>query len=77
MTYGFRLGRSAAMGHSFPQGSANPAYEADVPAAPRTRKFDDPSEPIYTDPSLFERSRSMRSVSASEFGQTRSGGQHQ
>ncbi|XP_054162309.1 uncharacterized protein LOC128960262 [Oppia nitens] len=25
-------------------------------------KFEDPSEPIYTDPSLFERSRSLRSV---------------
>ncbi|XP_055917289.1 uncharacterized protein LOC129949703 isoform X1 [Eupeodes corollae] len=26
-------------------------------------QFDDPSEPIYTDPSLFERSRSLRSLS--------------
>lgn len=24
--------------------------------------FEDPSEPIYTDPSLFERSRSLRSI---------------
>jgi len=26
------------------------------------RHFQDPSEPIYTEPSLFERSRSMRST---------------
>lgn len=30
----------------------------------RRGTFDDPSEPIYTDPSLFERPRSMRSISA-------------
>lgn len=30
---------------------------------------DDSSEPIYTDPSLFERSRSMRSVTVSTLGQ--------
>ncbi|XP_059489050.1 uncharacterized protein LOC132204524 isoform X3 [Neocloeon triangulifer] len=30
--------------------------------------FDDPSEPIYTDPSLFERSRSLRSIAASQAG---------
>lgn len=29
----------------------------------RRRGFEDPSEPIYTDPSLFERSRSLRSIS--------------
>lgn len=28
--------------------------------------FEDPSEPIYTDPSLFERSRSLRSISISQ-----------
>lgn len=28
--------------------------------------FEDPSEPIYTDPSLFERSRSLRSISVSQ-----------
>lgn len=27
--------------------------------------FEDPSEPIYTDPSLFERSRSLRSIAIS------------
>ena len=32
------------------------------------RIFQDPSEPIYTEPSLFERSRSLRSVTASDFG---------
>ncbi|XP_050440401.1 uncharacterized protein LOC126845652 isoform X2 [Adelges cooleyi] len=29
---------------------------------PKTKRFGDPSEPIYTDPSLFERSRSLRSI---------------
>ncbi|XP_038119650.1 uncharacterized protein LOC6030862 isoform X6 [Culex quinquefasciatus] len=28
--------------------------------------FDDPSEPIYTDPSLFERSRSLRSIAVDQ-----------
>ncbi|XP_065169086.1 uncharacterized protein nompA isoform X3 [Atheta coriaria] len=28
--------------------------------------FEDPSEPIYTDPSLFERSRSLRSIAVSQ-----------
>lgn len=28
--------------------------------------FEDPSEPIYTDPSLFERSRSLRSIAISQ-----------
>ncbi|XP_046440407.1 uncharacterized protein LOC124191300 isoform X2 [Daphnia pulex] len=30
----------------------------------QSRAFQDPSEPIYTEPSLFERSRSLRSVAA-------------
>ncbi|XP_074601745.1 no mechanoreceptor potential A isoform X2 [Brevipalpus obovatus] len=30
--------------------------------------FDDPSEPIYTDPSLFERSRSLRSLTIATVG---------
>lgn len=34
-------------------------------------KFDDPSEPIYTDPSMFERSRSMRSVTVENLGRER------
>ncbi|XP_055531527.1 uncharacterized protein LOC129722245 isoform X6 [Wyeomyia smithii] len=29
-------------------------------------EFDDPSEPIYTDPSLFERSRSLRSIAVDQ-----------
>ena len=33
--------------------------------------FQDPSEPIYTEPSLFERSRSLRSVADSDFGRHR------
>jgi len=32
----------------------------------QSRAFQDPSEPIYTEPSLFERSRSLRSVAASD-----------
>lgn len=28
--------------------------------------FEDPSEPIYTDPSMFERSRSLRSIAVSQ-----------
>ncbi|CAN7976152.1 unnamed protein product [Ixodes persulcatus] len=31
-------------------------------------KFEDPSEPIYTDPSLFERSRSLRSLTVCNVG---------
>lgn len=34
------------------------------------RAFEDPSEPIYTDPSLFERSRSLRSIAISQAGHT-------
>uniref|UniRef100_A0A8W7P3G9 No mechanoreceptor potential A n=1 Tax=Anopheles coluzzii TaxID=1518534 RepID=A0A8W7P3G9_ANOCL len=33
--------------------------------APKS-EFDDPSEPIYTDPSLFERSRSLRSIAVDQ-----------
>jgi len=71
-TFSFLHGkRSTPLGSSFPQGTANPAYESGPSGRPepRGRRHDDPSEPIYTDPSLFERSRSLRSVSASEFGQ--------
>jgi hypothetical protein len=39
--------------------------------------FDDPSEPIYTDPSLFERSRSLRSIAASQAGVLRMNSQEQ
>ncbi|XP_072162409.1 LOW QUALITY PROTEIN: uncharacterized protein nompA [Bemisia tabaci] len=34
-----------------------------------SRVFQDPSEPIYTDPSLFERSRSLRSIAMSQISQ--------
>ncbi|XP_063218677.1 uncharacterized protein LOC134528938 [Bacillus rossius redtenbacheri] len=34
----------------------------------RPKLFEDPSEPIYSDPSLFERSRSLRSVAVSQPG---------
>lgn len=35
-----------------------------------SKMFQDPSEPIYTDPSLFERSRSLRSIALSQNGHT-------
>lgn len=37
-----------------------------LPAAGQQRRgaFEDPSEPIYTDPSLFERPRSLCSIAA-------------
>lgn len=35
---------------------------AGLPGGITGRHFEDPSEPIYTDPSLFERSRSLRSI---------------
>lgn len=41
--------------------------EGEMPARLQ-RIFQDPSEPIYTEPSLFERSRSLRSVTPSDFG---------
>lgn len=44
-------------------GRAKNFPDLDCPAA--TGMFEDPSEPIYTDPSLFERSRSLRSISVS------------
>ncbi|XP_066249102.1 uncharacterized protein nompA [Euwallacea similis] len=37
----------------------------DPPGAAPAGLFEDPSEPIYTDPSLFERSRSLRSIAVS------------
>lgn len=40
--------------------------DVDCPVAAPGGPFEDPSEPIYTDPSLFERSRSLRSISVSQ-----------
>lgn len=42
-----------------------------IMSKPGGKKFEDPSEPIYTDPSLFEleRSRSLRSIAFSTQGQ--------
>lgn len=40
--------------------------DVDCPSASPGGFFEDPSEPIYTDPSLFERSRSLRSISVSQ-----------
>ncbi|XP_025832148.1 uncharacterized protein LOC108738303 [Agrilus planipennis] len=39
--------------------------DLDIPNAGQGGLFEDPSEPIYTDPSLFERSRSLRSIAIS------------
>jgi hypothetical protein len=46
-------------------------YRATQPLSSH-QKFDDPSEPIYTDPSLFERSRSLRSLTVSNLGKVQS-----
>lgn len=54
-----------------PPGCALEPHDGDMPVStiPNVRTFDDPSEPIYTDPSLFERSRSLRSIAVSQAGQ--------
>lgn len=41
-------------------------------ASPGMGSFEDPSEPIYTDPSLFERSRSLCSISVAQDARRRS-----
>lgn len=48
--------------------SPSPPAVAGLVTISGSRGFDDPSEPIYTDPSLFERSRSLRSIAASQAG---------
>ncbi|KAI4469251.1 hypothetical protein MML48_2g00001034 [Holotrichia oblita] len=40
--------------------------DLDCPEPAPGGPFEDPSEPIYTDPSLFERSRSLRSIAISQ-----------
>lgn len=55
------LGRSA---RNFP--SLTRAEDLECPAPAPGGPFEDPSEPIYTDPSLFERSRSLRSISVTQ-----------
>lgn len=42
-----------------------PKEDMDCPGPAPGGPFEDPSEPIYTDPSLFERSRSLRSIAVS------------
>lgn len=42
-----------------------PKPDLDCPMSAPGGPFEDPSEPIYTDPSLFERSRSLRSIAVS------------
>lgn len=42
-----------------------PKTDIDCPMSAPGGPFEDPSEPIYTDPSLFERSRSLRSIAVS------------
>lgn len=54
--------------YSFTSNIAN-IVDPELPKTSSARPFDDPSEPIYTDPSLFERSRSLRSTLASHAGQ--------
>merc|ERR1711902_2315 len=49
-----------------PKSTTNTSSHVEEPLSafgPPRRAFQDPSEPIYTDPSLFERSRSMSSLS--------------
>lgn len=55
------LGRSA---RNFPSLTRGEDLECSIPAPGGL--FEDPSEPIYTDPSLFERSRSLRSISVTQ-----------
>lgn len=55
------LGRSA---RNFPSLTRGDDLECSIPAP--GGPFEDPSEPIYTDPSLFERSRSLRSISVTQ-----------
>ncbi|XP_022904639.2 uncharacterized protein [Onthophagus taurus] len=43
-----------------------PKDDLDCPEPAPGGPFEDPSEPIYTDPSLFERSRSLRSIAISQ-----------
>lgn len=55
---------------SMETGSANPTVMVVGGGSGSGGKgFEDPSEPIYTDPSLFERSRSLRSIAYSSAGQ--------
>ncbi|KAJ8925699.1 hypothetical protein NQ315_009546 [Exocentrus adspersus] len=51
-----------ARGGNFPGFSKD---DLDCPISAPGGPFEDPSEPIYTDPSLFERSRSLRSIAVS------------
>lgn len=53
---------------SMETGSTNPTAMI-VGGISGSKGFEDPSEPIYTDPSLFERSRSLRSIAFSTAGQ--------
>lgn len=55
------LGRAA---RNFP--SLTRGEDLECPAPAPGGPFEDPSEPIYTDPSLFERSRSLRSISVTQ-----------
>lgn len=42
-----------------------PKTDMECPLSAPGGPFEDPSEPIYTDPSMFERSRSLRSIAVS------------
>ncbi|XP_042893142.1 uncharacterized protein LOC122267185 isoform X2 [Penaeus japonicus] len=50
----------------FPANEATATAPQGEDGAATSSRYPDPSEPIYTDPSLFERSRSLRSIALSE-----------
>ncbi|XP_063598957.1 uncharacterized protein LOC134775393 isoform X2 [Penaeus indicus] len=50
----------------FPASEATASAPQGEDGAATSSRYPDPSEPIYTDPSLFERSRSLRSIALSE-----------
>lgn len=54
-----------------------PKDDIECPGPAPGGPFEDPSEPIYTDPSLFERSRSLRSIAVSQKRRKSPGPQNQ
>jgi hypothetical protein len=54
-----------------------PKDDVECPGPAPGGPFEDPSEPIYTDPSLFERSRSLRSIAVSQKRRKSPGPQNQ
>lgn len=64
-TSGFQKPLLFGRSRNFPSLIKDDLVECPTTSAPGG-PFDDPSEPIYTDPSLFERSRSLRSISVTQ-----------